>query len=70
MSLVALTTKFLRSLEVGPIPFPNSYFVFFDMNEFVLEKRPSLNGRIRDYSFREDVAEFLKFCMKSFEVVF
>ena len=40
------------------------------MNGFLLEKRPSLNGRDRVYSYREDVGEFLEFCMRNFEVVF
>ena len=40
------------------------------MNGLLLEKKPSVNGRDRVYSFRKDVGEFLEFCMKNFEVVF
>ena len=40
------------------------------MNGLLLEKRPSSNGRDRLYTLREDVGEFLEFCMKSFEVGF
>ena len=40
------------------------------MNGLLLEKRPSLNGHDRVYSFREDIGEFLEFCMRNFEVVF
>ena len=40
------------------------------MNGLLLEKRPSSNGRDRLYTLREDVGEFLEFCVKSFEVAF
>ena len=70
LSLLALTSEFLGSLEVGPTPFPKSYFVILNMNGLLLEKRPSLNGRDRLYTFSLDVGEFLEFCVKSFEVVF
>ena len=69
-SLLALIRKFLGSLEVWPTLFLESYFVILDMNGLVLEKRPSSNGRDRLYTFRDDVGEFLEFCVKSFEVVF
>ena len=65
-----MITRFLGSLEVGPILFLDSYFVILDMNGLLLEKKPSLNGYICVYSFRKDVVEFLEFCMKNFEVVF
>ena len=40
------------------------------MNGFLLEKRPSSNGRDRLYTLREDIREFLEFCVKSFKVAF
>ena len=58
------------SLEVGLIPYLDSYFLILDMNGLLLEKRPLLNGRDRLYTLREDVGEFLEFCVKSFEVAF
>ena len=67
---LALISKFLGSTEVGPTPFRESYFVILDMNGLLLEKRPLLNGHDKLYTFREDVGEFLEFCVKSFEVVF
>ena len=70
LSSLALASKFRGSLEVGPTPFTDSYFLILDMNGLLLEKRPSLNGRDRLYTLREDVGEFLKFCLKSFEVAF
>ena len=70
LSLVVLNSDFSGSPEVGTNPFVDSYFVILDMNEFLLEKRPSLNGCNRVYSFRKDVGEFLEFCMRNFEVVF
>ena len=36
-SLLALTGKFFGSREVGPTPFPESYFVILDMNGLLLE---------------------------------
>ena len=66
----ALASEFRRSPEVGPTPFPDSYFLILDMNGLLLEKRPSPNGRDRLYTLREDVEEFLEFCFKSFEVAF
>ena len=68
LSSLALASEFHGSLEVGPILFPNSYFLILDMNGLLLEKRPSLNGRDRLYTLRKDVGEFLEFCLKSFEV--
>ena len=70
LSLVVLNSDFSGSPEVGTIPFVESYFVILDMNGLLLEKRPSINGHDRVYSFREDVGEFLEFCMRNFEVVF
>ena len=67
---VALNSKILGTPEVGTIPPVDAYFLLLDMNGFLLEKRPSLNGCDRVYSFREDVREFLEFCMRNFEVVF
>ena len=58
------------SQEVGPTPYPNSYYLILDMNGLLLEKRPSSNGRDRLYTLREVVGEFLEFCVKSFEVAF
>ena len=57
-------------LEVGPTANPDSYYLILDMNGLLLEKRPSSNGRDRLYNLREDVGEFLEFCVKSFEVAF
>ena len=68
LSAVALASEFRGSPEVGPTPFLDSYFLILDMNGLLLEKRPSLNGRDRLYTLREDVGEFLEFCFKSFEV--
>ena len=48
----------------------DSSFLILDMNGLLLEKRASLNGRDRVYSFLEDVGQFLEFCMRNFEVVF
>ena len=70
LSSVALNSEILGAPEVGTTPPINSYFFILDLNGFLLEKRPSLNGRDRVYSFREDVKEFLGFGMKNFEVVF
>ena len=70
LSVVALATESCGSPEVGPTPFPDSYFLILDMNGLLLEKRPSPNGRDRLYTFREDVGEVLEFCFKSFEVAF
>ena len=68
--VVALASELRGSTKVGPIPFPDSYFLILDMNGLLLEKRPSPNGRDRLYTLREDVEEFLEFCFKSFEVAF
>ena len=70
LSSVVLNSKLLGTTEVGTTPPIDSYFLILDMNGLLLEKRPSLNGRDRVYSFREDVGEFLKLCMRNFEVVF
>ena len=70
LSAVALAFELHGSPEVGPIPFPDSYFLILDMNGLLLEKRPSPNGRDRLYTLREDVGEFLEFYFKSFEVAF
>ena len=70
LSAVALSSKLHGSPEVGPTPFPDSYFLILDMNGLLLEKRPSPNGQDRLYTLREDVGEFLEFCFKSFEVAF
>ena len=67
---LALASEFHGSPEVGPTPFPDSYFLILDMNGLFLEKRPSSNGRNRLYTLREDIREFLEFCLKSFEVAF
>ena len=66
----ALEGKSRGSQEVGPIPYPDSYYLILDMNGLLLEKRPSSNGRDRLYTLREDRREFLEFCVKSFEVAF
>ena len=70
LSVVALASEFRGTPEVGPTPYPDSYFLILDMNGLLLEKRPSPNGRNRLYTLREDVEEFLEFCFKSFEVAF
>ena len=70
LSSIVLASKFCGSPEVGPTPFPYSYFLILDMNGLLLEKRPSPNGQDRLYILREDVREFLEFCFKSFEVAF
>ena len=70
LSIVALASELRGSPEVGPTPFSDSYFLILDMNGFLLEKRPSPNGRDRLYTLREDVGEFLEFYFKSFEVAF
>ena len=70
LSAVALASEFCGSPEVGPTPFPDSYFLIHNMNGLLLEKRPSPNGWDRLYTLREDVGEFLEFCFKSFEVAF
>ena len=66
----ALQGESLGSQEVGPTVDPDSYYLILDMNGLLLEKRPSSNGRDRLYTLREDVEEFLEFCVKSFEVAF
>ena len=70
LSSAALNSGLLGTSEVGTIPSINTYFLILDMNGLLLKKRPSLNGRNCVYSFREDVGEFLEFCMRNFEVVF
>ena len=70
LSSVALNSGLLGTSEVGTIPSIDTYFLILDMNGLLPEKRPSLNGRNRVYLFREDVGEFLEFCMRNFEVVF
>ena len=70
LSVVALASEFRASLEVGPTPFLDSYFLILDMNGLLLEKRPSTNGRDRLYTLRKVVGEFLEFYFKSFEVPF
>ena len=70
LSSVALNSGLLGTSEVGTTSSIDTYFLILDMNGLLLEMRPSLNGRDRVYSFREDVGEFLEFCMKNFEVVF
>ena len=70
LSSLALAGELYGSSEVGPTPYPNSYFLVLDMNGLLLEKKPSSNGRDRLYTLRKDVGESLKFCMKSFEVAF
>ena len=67
---LAFASEFRGSPEVGPIPFPDSYFLILDVNGLLLEKRLSLNGRDKLYTLREDVREFLEFCLKNFEVAF
>ena len=70
LSSVALNSNICGSPEVGTTLPIDSYFLILDMNGLLLEKRPSLNGRNRVYSFRKDVGEFLEFCTRNFEVVF
>ena len=53
LSLLALEGESFGSLEVGPTPYPDSYFLILDMNGLLLEKRPSSNGRDRLYTLRE-----------------
>ena len=70
LSAVALDGESHGSQEVGPTPYPDSYYLILDMNGLLLEKRPSSNGHDRLYALREDVGEFLEFRVKSFEVAF
>ena len=70
LSSVALISELLGTSEVGTTPSIDSYFLILDMNGLLLKKRPSLNGCDHVYSFREDVGEFLEFCMRNFEVIF
>ena len=70
LSSVALNSELLGTSEVGTTSSIDTYFLILDINGLLLEKKPSLNGRDRVYSFREDVGEFLEFCMKNFEVLF
>ena len=70
LSSVALNSGLLGTSEVGTTSSIDTYFLILDMNGLLLEKKPSLNGRNHVYSFREDIGEFLEFCMKNFEVVF
>ena len=70
LSSVALNSGLLGTTEVGTTPSIDSYFLILSMNGLLLEKRPSLNGYDHIYLFREDVREFLEFCMRNFEVVF
>ena len=67
---IALNSGLLGTSEVGTTLSIDTYFLILDMNGLLLEKRSSLNDRNNVYSFREDVGEFLEFCMKNFEVVF
>ena len=64
LSFLAFTNKFLGSPEVGSTPFLDSYCVVLNMNGILLEKRSLLNVRDHIYSFREDIGEFLEFCMR------
>ena len=59
----ALQDESLGSPEVGPTAYPDSYYLILDMNGLLLEKRSSSNGRDRLYILREDVGEFLEFCV-------
>ena len=52
LSAIALASELHGSSEVGPIPFPDSYFLILDMNGLLLEKRPSPNGRNRLYTLK------------------
>ena len=70
LSSAALEGESRGSLEVGPTPDPDSYYLILNMNGLLLEKRPSSNGHDRLYTLREDVGEFLEFCVKSFKVAF
>ena len=70
LSSAALEGESCGSQEIGPTPYPDSYYLILDMNGLLLEKRPSSNGRDRLYTLTEDVGEFLEFCVKSFEVAF
>ena len=70
LSSVALNSGLLGTSEVGTTPSIDTYFLILDMNGLLLEKRPSSNDCDHVYSFREDVGEFLEFCMQNFEVVF
>ena len=51
LSSVALNSNICGSPEVGMTTLVNSYFVILDMNGLLLEKRPSMNGCDRVYSF-------------------
>ena len=70
LSSIALEGKLRGSLEIGPTPYPDSYFLILEMNGLLLEKRPLSNGCDRLYTLRKDIEEFLEFCVKSFEVAF
>ena len=70
LSIAALEGESRGSQEVGPTPYPNSYYLILDMNGLLLEKRPLSNGRDRLYTLREDIGEILEFCVKSFKVAF
>ena len=67
LSSTALEGESRGSQDVGPIPYPDSYYLILDMNGLLLEKRPSLNGRDRLYTLREDVGEFLEFLCEEFQ---
>ena len=57
LSSVALNSGLLGTSEVETTPSIDTYFLILDMNGLLLEKRPSLNGCDRVYSFREDVGD-------------
>ena len=52
LSSLALASKLHGSPKVGPTPYLESYFIILDMNELLLEKKPSTNGRNMFYTFR------------------
>ena len=70
LSSVAMNFGLLGTSKEGTPPSIDTYFLILNMNGLLLEKRPFLNGCNRIYSLREDVGEFLEFCMRNFEAVF
>ena len=62
-------SNMLEHPKVAATPYPNLCFIILDINGLMLEKKCVLLGRKRLYSLRKDVKEFLKFIVKSFEVV-
>ena len=70
LSSLALIGKFHDSFKVESAPHLELYIFILDMNGILLEKMPPVLGHKGLYSFREDVGQFLEFCLRNFEVVF